>query len=602
MSFFTLSGRASTMLAGFSVLFVTAVSTEMAQAVEHDEEPIVVTATRAEQALADSLASVSVIDRAAIELSQAPDLLELLRLQAGVDVARTGGAGDQTSVFMRGANSNHVLVIIDGVRVSASGTGAFAWETLDPATIERIEIVRGPRAARWGSDAIGGVIQIFTRRSEGVSLRAGYGRYRDRSLVAAAGTGSAGITAAARRVGGFSSQNERGFAFDPDKDGFESVSVAGSARQALGAGLLEVSARLATGDNEFDQGESDFLNYAARVAYHTDSSAAWRWQYSLGAARDRLETETAFGESEAITRRVQAGMQTETALGAGSRLLLGVDGWQESGVSRGEWSESRYNIGAWTGLDGRRQALDYEFSLRWDQDELFGSAVTGNLAAGWRINDDFRFLGSLGRGFRAPNFNQLFSPGFFGAFAGNPDLDPETSWSTELGLQWQPSRGQRARLSLFENRIDDLIDFAGENFQAINIREARIRGIELHYAINLQAWRGDVQLTWQDPEDRSSGQDLLRRAREKGGISLDRLWANGAWLGTELVHVGRRFDVGQVRMPSYTLLNLRAGLPLTTGLRLEGRVENLTDRDYEQLFGFNTHRRSLFVAVSWSNY
>jgi len=582
-------------LAGFSFFPVAFV-----QAETHVDETIIVTATRGEQSLGNTLASVSVIDREAIELSQAPDLIELLRMQAGVDVTRTGGPGGQTGVFMRGTNSNHVLVIIDGIRVSASGTGAFAWELLDPAIIERIEIVRGPRAARWGSDAIGGVIQVFTHRAEGLSLRAGYGRYRDRSLMASVGTGNTGLTASARRVGGFSAQNERGFAFDPDDDGFENLSLAGSARQALGRGFLEVSARLATGEVEFDQGESDFVNYATLISYQTDPAAAWRWHYSVGAYRDRLETETPFGESEAITRRTLAGVLTETDLGADNRLMLGADAWQESGVSRSAWAESRYNLGAWAGLDGHREALGYELSLRWDQDELFGSAVTGSLAGGWRLSEEFRFLGSIGRGFRAPNFNQLFSPGFFGAFAGNPDLDPETSWSTELGVQWLPAPGQRARLSLFENRIDDLIDFAGVDSQAINIRKSRIRGIEFHYGLLLQDWRGDLQLTWQDPEDRDSGQDLLRRAREKGSLSLDRMLTNGAWLGAELVHVGSRFDVGQAELPSYSLVNLRAGWPLGQGLRLEGRVENLTDRDYEQLVGFNTHRRSLFVALSWT--
>lgn len=588
-------GPIRSVLAGFLLFPVFAL-----QAADSVGEPLVVTATRGEQALSDSLAAVSVIDRERIERSQAPDLIELLRLEAGVDVARTGGPGGQTSVFLRGTNSNHVLVLIDGVRASASGTGGFAWELLDPAIIERIEIVRGPRAARWGSDAIGGVIQIFTRRAEGVTVRAGYGRYRDRSLVASAGTGSAGLTAAARRVGGFSSQNERGFAFDPDDDGFQNFSLAGSASQALGRGVLDISARLAQGETEFDQGESDFLNYAASLSYRSDLDADWRWQASLGAHRDRLETETPFGESEAITRRTQAGAQVETTLGASSRLLFGADGWQESGVSRGQWAESRYNIGAWAGVDGSIEAFDYEFSLRGDRDELFGSALTGNVAGGWRLSDDFRLLGSLGRGFRAPTFNQLFSPGFFGSFAGNPDLDPETSWATELGLQWRLGSGQRARLSLFENRIDDLIDFAGVDFQAINIREARIRGIEFHYGLILDAWRGDLQLTWQDPEDRDSGQDLLRRAREKGSLALDRVLANGAWLGAELVHAGTRFDVGQARLPSYTLVNLRAGWPLGQGLSLEGRVENLTDRDYEQLVGFNTHRRSLFLALSWA--
>jgi vitamin B12 transporter len=565
-----------------------------------EEQPLmVVTASRAEQAAESSLASISIIDREQIERSQAPDLMELLRLEAGLDIARAGGPGGQTSVFMRGSNSNHVLVLVDGIRVSAAGTGGFSWELLDPAIVERIEIVRGPRAARWGSDAVGGVIQIFTRQARGYTVRAAYGRYRDRSLAASAGNNQAGLTVAARRVGGYSSQNERGFAFDPDDDGFENLSAAGSGTISTAGGQLSWNARLAQGDMEFDQGESDFLNYAGGLEYRWDRPG-WRWLTSLSAYRDRLETETAFGQSEVITRRAQAGAQGETALGNQTRWLIGVDGWQESGVSRNQWAEQRYNLGIWSGIDGAIDAFSYESSLRLDRDELFGTAWTGNLAGGWQAAESWRLMASLGRAFRSPNFSQLFSPGFGGLFAGNPDLDPETSWSTELGMHWTVSPGQTLTLAVFDTRIDDLIDFAGPDFQAINSRKARIQGAEIGHRFQSGNWRSQAQFTWQDAEDRDSSQALLRRPQEKAAAGVDYLFNQGGWLGAEWLFVGSRVDVGQQTLPSYTLLNLRAGWQLPAGLRLEARVENLTDRDYEHLIGFNTHRRSLFVALSWS--
>ena len=563
------------------------------------DDTIIVTAARSGQALDQALARTSVITRAEIELAQAPDLLELLRQQAGVDVVRTGGPGGQTSLFMRGANSNHILVLIDGVRVAAAGTGGFAWELIDIALVERIEIVRGPRAARWGSDAIGGVIQIFTRQSEGLQLRAGYGRYRDRSASASFGGAQAGVTVAGRRVGGFSAQNERGFAFDPDDDGLEMLSVAGGGARRLGAGVLDWSARLSDGEIEFDQGVSEVSNYALRLEYQLDASGDWRWSGSTGLYRDRLDTLTAFGRSENNTRRVQAGLIGENRLSDQVSWLLGVDAWQESGVSRGSWADSRYNLGAWTGLDGSVNAFDYELSLRSDRDELFGTALTGNLAAGWRCSDNWRLFASAGRAFRAPNFNQLFSPGFFGLFAGNPDLDPETSVSLEAGADWQIAPGARLSVSLFQTRIDDLIDFAGEDFQAVNIRRARIQGAELAYRLGSERWRGQAQLTWQDAEDRDSGLELLRRPQEKAAVSLDRLLAGGHWLGVEFLYIGERIEVGRVELPSYVLINLRGGWQLNESLRLEGRLENAADRFYEPAFGFNAAGRALFVALSY---
>lgn len=563
------------------------------------DDTIIVTAARSEQALDQAVARTSVITRAEIELSQASDLLELLRQQAGIDINRTGGPGGQTSLFLRGSNSNHVLVLIDGVRVAAAGTGGFAWELIDPALVERIEIVRGPRAARWGSDAIGGVIQIFTRRPERLQLRVGYGRYRDRSLSAGLGTEQAGLHMAARRVGGFSAQNERGFAFDPDDDGFEILSAAGGGALRLGPGMLDWSARIADGETAFDQGISDVKNYAVSLRYDLDRAGQWQWSGSTALYRDRLDTTTAFGQTENITRRVQASVLGERALSPDSRWLLGVDAWQESGVARGSWNDSRHNLGAWTGVDGRRGTLDYEASLRADRDQTFGSALTGNLGAAWRVNEDWRLFASVGRAFRAPNFNQLFSPGFFGAFAGNPDLEPETAVSLETGADWQLTPTAGLSLSLYQTRIEDLIDFAGENFQAINVRKARIQGAELGYRLETERWRGRAQVTWQNAEDRASGLALLRRPDEKAAMSLDRRFSGGHWLGLELVYIGRRVDVGRAELPSYVLINLRAGWQFNESLRLEGRLENAGDRTYEPAAGFNAYRRSLFVALSY---
>ncbi len=583
---------ASLLLSAFSLPATTLADTAVG-------ELVVVTASRTDQAPGNGLARVSVIARDAIERSQAPDLLELLRLEAGVDIARAGGPGGQTSVFLRGTNSNHVLVLIDGVRVSAAGTGGFAWETLDPAIIERIEIVRGPRAARWGSDALGGVIQIFTRRETGTLVRGAYGRYRDRALSAATGTPSVGLSASARRVGGFSAQNERGFAFDPDDDGFVNQSAALNGQHQLAGGLIDWSARVATGEVEFDQGESEHLNYSGRVGYRHSGAGPWLWSADLASARDRLETETAFGTSEFVTRRIQSSAQAERTLSPNQVWLIGVDAWRESGVSRNEWRDGRYNIGLWTGIDGQSGVFDYEASLRIDEDELFGSAVTGSLAGGWRLADNARVFASLGRGFRAPTFNQLFSPGFSGLFAGNPDLDPETAWSAELGGDWQPAPGHRLYVSLFRTDIEDLIDFAGIDFQAVNVRKARIEGSELGWDFRNADWIASANFSWQRPRDRDSGAELLRRPRQKASLGLDRLLPGNGWIGGEVVFTGSRRDIGQEKLPDYTLVNLRAGYPLVGGLRLEARLENLTDHDYEPLVGFNAHRRSLFVALSW---
>ena len=561
--------------------------------------PIVITAGRTEQRLDTVPARITVLDRDAIERSQAPDLLELLRLEAGVDLARTGGPGGQTSVFIRGSNSNHVLVLIDGVRVAASGTGAFTWEILDPALIERIEIVRGPRAARWGSDAIGGVIQIFTRRGPGTEAALRYASHDDRRAAARWGSETLSLSAVARKVDGFSSQNPRGFAFDPDDDGFRNLGAAAGARFDLAGGTLDWRGRIASGRTEFDQGESDFDNASWRADFRGPANAVWQLQAGLGMLDDRLETETAFGINKVETRRWQADLLLERTFNGRHSWLLGLDTWREHGESRGQWDETRSNFGLFAGLDGQVGAVGYELALRLDDDENFGTEPSGNLGLNWRMDNSLRLYASIGRGFRAPDFSQLYSPGFGGLFAGNPALEPERSWSAELGLDWQLAAGQRLDLSLFDNRIDDLIDFSGPNFGAINIREARIRGLELGHDLRLSAWSSSFNLTWQDPEDRNTGQALLRRPDFKGNWVLERDFGQQARAGLELVHIGRRSDVGGVRLASYTLLNLRAAWRWRNHFSAELRLDNLDGRDIEPLFGFNAAGRTLQFQLGW---
>lgn len=563
----------------------------------YEGDPVVVTATRSQQAVDQSLAAVSVITRADIERSQAPDLLELLKLQAGIDIARSGGPGGQTSVFMRGTNSNHVLVLIDGVRVAAAGSGGFTWEILDPALIERIEIVRGPRAARWGSDAIGGVIQIFTRLPDGGGARAAYGRYDDRQLSAHVGNGLVGLNVAAREVEGFSSQNPSGFSYDPDDDGFENVSFSARGDYPLGSGQLGWSARAASGNIEFDQGETDFLNYALRTSYRQATQGPWTWEGTAAFYRDNLETDNGFSVADAVTRRLQAGFQAERGLGSGI-WLVGIDAWQVDGDTDQSFDESRENVGVWTGLEGRRKAWQWEAALRADHDSQFGSALTGNLAGGWRFTETLRLSASLGRAFRAPTFSQLYSPGFGGLYAGNPGLDPETSTSAELGLDWSGSGGHGLGLSIYHNEIEDLITFTGPDFQAVNVEKARIRGAELSYRFTSRQWRAETSLTWQDAVNRTHNTDLLRRADFKGSLTLDRIFTSGGWIGGEIAHVGKRPDFA-TDLPAYTLVNLRAGWPLGAGLSLQGRIENLTDKRYEPIAGYNATRRAAFVALSW---
>lgn len=568
---------------------------------------VVVSASRIEQTIDSTLADVSVIDRDQIDASAARDVSDLLRLQAGIDIARTGGPGSQATVFLRGTNNNHVLVLVDGVRVASLNTGAYAFEQLPMDLIERIEIVRGPRASFWGSDAIGGVIQIFTRKLEGPRISAGYGSYADAGAALGYGhwTDAGGFSAqiGARHADGFKSQNENGFNPSPSDDGLHNRNLA--LRGGAKLGEQDVSAVLSRsqGEVEFSGGSSDVVEQAANVSLHGALGEGWQHRLDIGSSREDLATPAYFARFQ--SRRTSLAWQNQFQLGNAQSLTAGIDHNQERGGSFDTFSgtptyrEDRRNTGVYGGWQGSVAALDGELSLRHDDNSVFGSANTGSVAMGWRFSPAARAYFSHGQGFRGPTLNEQYSPGFGGFYAGNPDLEPERSRSTELGLEFTPMPNQRFTASLYSTRIRNLITFSGPMNRAENTQRARIDGSELAYTGNSGAWLWSANATFQNPRNQDTGTQLLRRAKLKANLVLERDLGAGIRLGGELVHAGKRDDVGGIQLPSYNLFNLRASWRFARDWRLSGRIENLTNRDYELVHGYNTPGRSGFVDVVW---
>ena len=568
---------------------------------------VVVSASRIEQTIDSTLADVSVIDRDQIDASAARDVSDLLRLQAGIDIARTGGPGGQTTVFLRGTNNNHLLVLVDGVRVASLNTGAYAFEQLPMDLIERIEIVRGPRASFWGSDAIGGVIQIFTRKLEGPRISAGYGSYADASAALGYGhwTDAGGFSAqiGARHADGFKSQNENGFNPSPSDDGLHNRNLA--LRGGAKLGEQDVSAVLSRsqGEVEFSGGSSNVVEQAANVSLQGALGEGWQHRLDIGSSREDLATPAYFARFQ--SRRTSLAWQNQFQLGNAQSLTTGIDHNQERGGSFDTFSgtpmyrEDRRNTGVYGGWQGSVAALDGELSLRHDDNSVFGSANTGSLAMGWRFSPAARAYFSHGQGFRGPTLNEQYSPGFGGFYAGNPDLEPERSRSTELGLEFTPMPNQRFTASLYSTRIRNLITFSGPMNRAENTQRARIDGSELAYTGNSGAWLWSANATFQNPRNQDTGTQLLRRAKLKANLVLERDLGAGIRLGGELVHAGKRDDVGGIQLPSYNLFNLRASWRFARDWRLSGRIENLTNRDYELVHGYNTPGRSGFVDVVW---
>ncbi|HET6546296.1 MAG TPA: TonB-dependent receptor [Rhodanobacteraceae bacterium] len=594
----------------FPVLFATLAALTLARspcAEEAITQPTVqVTAARMAETIDATLADVGVITRDDIDASGARDVLDLLRLQAGVDLARSGGPGAQTSLFLRGTNSNQVLVLIDGVRCAAVGNGAFTFEQLPLDAVERIEIVRGPRASYWGSDAIGGVVQIFTRKLDGPGVALGYGSYRDAGGSAGIGhwsdAGGYSVQVGARHVGGFSMENPAGFAYDPDDDGFRNRNLAARGSLALGSQTLGATLLRSQGEVEFDQGVSHAIEQTAGVTLGGELATAWNHTLILGNAREDYDTP---GSNRFLTRRDSLSWQNDIALSANQRVVAGFDYVHERGETHDAFADqpiyggTRDNRALFAGWHAGAGAFDAAIAARRDWNSAFAGATTGSAAVGWRFTPAARAWLSIGEGFRAPDLNEQFSPGYGGQFAGNPDLEPERSRSLELGLDIAPGSGQHIGANLYRTRIRDLIAFTGENFRAENVDRATIDGAELTWDATRGDWAAHAAWTWQDPRDEDTGSALLRRAKQKVSGTLERGFGERVRAGVELLYSSRRDDFGGIVLPAYTLVNLRASIELAAAWRITLRLENLGDREYELVHGYNTAGRSGFVELSW---
>lgn len=593
-----------------SVLFAS-----VAQAQEAQLQPTIeVTASRVAQTVDASLASVSIITRADIEKTNAPDLIEVLRLQAGVDVARLGGAGTQTSVFLRGTNSNHVLVLIDGVRVASANTGAFAFENLPLDAVERIEIVRGPRASYWGSDAVGGVIQIFTRRLDGAHLAASAGSYgsADGSVGYGMQTDTWGVSAQAggRHVDGFSASNALSgpYVYNPDDNPMQNHNQVAQAWTRLGTQTLSASALRSVGTQSFDNGDfgpgiSHTLDQAIGMNLEGAIRSDWQHRLSIGTTRTNIDT-PAFGSAYRSTRE-QLSWTNDVAIAANQHLVAGFDSVHDRGRSLDAYAGTQYdktrdNTGVFAGWRAQADALDGEVSGRYDHNSDFGGEFSGSIAGGYQLTDGLRFVASYGTAFSAPTLSQLYSPGYGGYYAGNPLLDPERSRTGEVGLEWKIDSANRLDARAFTTRVRDLIDFSGgAMFQAININHAAIDGLELTHSLHAGAYSWTNTLTLQDPRNEDTDTQLLRRPRRKFSSVFDAQLNDAVSAGAEVVYAGRANDFGG-KLGAYAIVNLRASYVINPQWRLGARLENLGDRSYQLAYGYNTPGRSGYLTVSWS--
>ena len=603
-------------LAALSVVLAPAAQAQPAAIKSAALDPVVVTAARGPQSIADLVADVTVIGPDEIARSGADSLAALLSRQPGIEIVQNGGPGATTGVFIRGANRGQTVVLLDGLRIGSSTVGAASFEAIPLDQIDRIEILRGPASSLYGADAIGGVIQIFTRRggsSLAANASAGYGTYA--TVTGAAGvSGTSGPVRYSLQVGGRRSDgfnaiaNPANFSWNPDRDGYEAANAAASANfewakdQSLGASYFRN--RL---NSQFDASTGhDDRTITVLDAWQVESrnriTPAWRWTIVAGQTGDDSKSSTAYGEYDYRTRDAQYRWQHDVALAAGD-LSLALERREERLTDNAGFAVTSRDTDSVIGvyrLASGPQAL--QANLRHDESSQFGARTTGMLAWGWRFAPGWRVTASGGTAYKAPTFNDLYFPGY-----SNPDLGEETSRGVEAGLAWSGTAGDariEARATGWYNRVRSMIVFMCDEDYACapqNVDRATLKGVTLTADAAWSETTLKASLSLQSPKDDVTGDLLPRRARAYGTLSaLHRL--GPVLLSAELSASSKRYDdaANTRAMAGYGIVNLTAEWTAGRGITLFLRGDNVLDRDYELAADYSTGGAQVFAGVRWA--
>ena len=588
-----------------------------------DLDEVVVSGTRTEVAVEDSLVPAQVIGRDAIQRSQARSLGEVLQGRAGISIANQGGAGKITTLNLRGAESDHVLVLVDGVRMGSATAGLPALQDLPIDQIDRVEIVRGPRSSLWGSEAIGGVIQVFTRRNTGKvrpNVRIGVGSDSTREASAGIGGGIGrgwfGADVAYTRTDGFNACRGTGgdpanpfdgagcFTDEPDRDGYRNTSVTLRGGYSFTDTLaLEANALRAEGKSEFDgsfTNRSETVQQVLGTKLRYTPSDKVNLLLSLGRNDDKSDDFHDDVQSGYFqTRRYVASAQGDFSVAANQLLTAGID-WQDDRVESTTLFAvtRRDNLAGFVEYQGRFGAHQLQASVRNDDNEQFGNHTTGSLGYGFGFDNGLKLTASVATGFKAPSFNDLYYPGF-----GNPYLKPEESESINLGIA-QYAETWNWTFNVYQNKVDQLISYDSQIFLPNNIAEARIRGAEFTVDFTLAGFDIATQLSHTDPRNRSAGPNhdnlLARRPRNTARIDVARAFGDFR-TGLTFNAAGERYDnlANTDRLGGYSTLDLRLEYAIAPAWTLQAKVGNVFDRDYETVAWYNQAGRTYGLSLRY---
>ena len=605
----------------FSLTAVTiaAALTQPAIAQELKIAETVVTATRAETKLDETLADVRVITKEHIEKSGGSSLAEVLQRFAGARISSNGGRGQTQSINLRG--SSQVILLIDGVRFGSATAGDPSLQSLPLEQIERIEVVHGPASALYGSDAIGGVIQIFTKTGQGATsafnpqASATYGsrgyKNSNAGFHGAQRGWSYSLNLARVVEPGFSASNVKSppYTFNPDADKFDQTSLTANLGYAFN-NVWRLDANFMQADSyaESDNGlatNSWVDSDAGTRSLKLSAALTPNWKSSLSLARaldkqwsrDQAVTTGKISSATFSTTQDEFKWGNEIKTGVGI-VVTGLERLEQEIATSTAFDQSkRATNAAYAGLNGAMSEHSWQVNLRRDESTQYGSYNTWGISYGYEIVPNLRVHASRASSLRAPTFNDLYYPG-----SGNSMLKPEVAQGNELGVNWTIAQ-HRFKLIGFDNKVENLIAWApiapgSSTWKPANVNQARLKGWSLQYSLDLQNWNISANYERLSARD-GNGAELINRAKHQANIALDKQL--GAWkLGTSALYVGDRQRTATEKMASYTTFDAYAHNQLTNNWALQVRVANLTDKTYETVYGYNQPGRAGYLTLKWT--
>lgn len=590
------------------------------------DNSIVVTANRFPQPVSSVLAPMSIVTRDDIDRWQATSLVDVMRRLPGVDWSQSGGLGQKSSLFIRGTNSSHVLILIDGIRLNQAGvSGSSDLSQIPISLVQRIEYIRGPRSAVYGSDAIGGVVNIITvREQDGTTLTAGGGSHGYQSYDAA--TQQTLFDTKATLAGNYTyskgfdvvAKGNTGSEKQPDRDGFMSKSLYGaidhSFNENINGFIRGYGYDNRTAYDGYAAPDSPLIDTHKLYSQTWDSGVRYRQgiystqltgSYSHSKDYDYDPRKGMYHRSASLVDAKQYNGQWGNILQLGKGTVSAGMDWQQQILKPDSATvtkeKSQHDTGLYLTAQQQLGKVTLEGAARRDNYSAFGWHSTWQTSAAWEFVDGYRLLSSYGTAFKAPNMTQLY-----GRYGSNSHLQPEKSKQWEAGFEGLTGP-VTWRVSGYRNIIDNLIDAtSGTNYVYYNVEKASIKGIEATASFDTGPLSHHLGYDYTEPRDGRTHEVLLRRAKQQVKYEVD--WQTyGVDWALSYQYLGQRYDKDyskwperRVRLGGVSIWDLAASYPITSHLTVRARIANLLDKTYETAYGYHTARREYYVSGSYA--